>query len=297
VHETLSDQTVSTDSPVLVGVDGSESSDAAVRWAADEARQLDVPLRILHAWVWPLYHVKLGPPPGAPPGAGLRAQADRVLAHATQLARGTSPSILVETTLITGAAEAALLADAKKARMLVVGHRGLDGFTGLLLGSVGVTVSAHAPCPVVVVRGNPNPNGDVVVGVDGSPESHLALMTAFGEAARRGANLQAVHAWTLPIRTEGDASDYQDVLVRGEREGRMLAERETSDAGADFPGVAFDVTVGDRSAGAELVAASAGAQLVVVGSRGVGGLKGLLLGSTAHALIHHAACPVLVARN
>jgi nucleotide-binding universal stress UspA family protein len=219
-----------------------------------------------------------------------------VLAHAAQLARERSPGIRVETTLITAAAEAALLADAKRARMLVVGHRGLDGFTGLLLGSVGVTVSAHAPCPVVVVRGNQNPNGDVVVGVDGSSGSHLALVTAFGEAARRGAHLLAVHAWTLPIRTEGDTSDYEAVLVRGEREGRLLVERETSEVGADFPGVGFDVTVGDRSAGAELVAASAGAQLVVVGSRGVGGLKGLLLGSTAHALIHHAACPVLVAR-
>jgi nucleotide-binding universal stress UspA family protein len=293
----MSNRTFSSDLPVLVGVDGSESSDAAVRWAADEARHVGVPLRILHAWVWPLYHVKLGPPPGAPPGAGLRAQADRVLAHAAQLARETAPSIRVETTLITGAAEAALLADAKKAQMLVVGHRGLDGFTGLLLGSVGVTVSAHAACPVVVVRGNPNPNGDVVVGVDGSPQSHLALVTAFGEAARRGATLHAVHAWTLPIRTEGDASDYEDVLVRGEREGLVLANREASDVGADFPGVTFEVTVGDRSAGAELVAASAGAQLVVVGSRGVGGLKGLLLGSTAHALLHHAACPVLVARD
>jgi nucleotide-binding universal stress UspA family protein len=293
----MSEQTGSVDPPVLVGVDGSESSNAAVRWAADEARRLGAPLRILHAWLWPLYHVQLGPPPGAPPGAGLRAEADRVLERAAELARETSPNTPVETILYTGAAAAALLADAASARMLVVGHRGLGGFTGLLVGSVGVTVSAHAPCPVAVVRGNPDPGGRVVVGVDGSPESRLALVTAFEEADRRCARLRAVHAWVIPLRPEGGARDRESVLARGEREGRQLAEREASQAGAGFPNVAFDVTVGDRSAGAELVDASRDAQLVVVGSRGVGGFRGLVLGSTAHALLHHAACPVLVVRD
>jgi nucleotide-binding universal stress UspA family protein len=190
-----------------------------------------------------------------------------------------------------------LVRAAAEARMLVVGHRGLGGFTGLLLGSVGVNASAHAPCPVAVVRGDPHPGGQVVVGVDGSPESRLALTTAFGEAARRHARLLAVHAWAMPLRAEGSAGDYEGELDRGEREGRQLVARETHAVSQGFPDVAFDVAVGDRSAGAELVAASAGAQLVVVGSRGVGELKGLLLGSTAHALLHHAACPVLVVRD
>src|SRR4249919_3095946 len=109
--------------PVLVGVDGSQWSNAAVRWAADEARHLDVPLHIVHAWMWPLYHVQLGPPPGAPPGAGLRAQAERVLSEAAQLARATSPGTSVETTLATGPAAAELIQSAADARMLVVGHR------------------------------------------------------------------------------------------------------------------------------------------------------------------------------
>lgn len=283
--------------PVLVGVDGSESSNAAVRWAADEARRLDVPLHILHAWMWPLYHVQLGPPPGAPPGAGLRAQAERVLSEAAHLARVTSPGTSVETTLVTGAAAAELLESAAEARMLVVGHRGLGGFSGLLLGSVGVTVTARAPCPVVVVRGDWAQGEPVVVGIDGSPQSHLALVTAFGEAARRRALLLVAHAWAMPLRTEGADREYESELARGEREGRQLAEREASQASTGFPGVVYEVTVGDRSAGAELVDATHDAQLVVVGSRGVGALRGLLLGSTAHALLHHAACPVLVVRD
>ncbi len=283
--------------PVLVGVDGSEWSNDAVRWAADEARHLDVPLHIVHAWMWPLYHVQLGPPPGAPPGAGLRAQAERVLSEAAQLARATSPETSVEPTLATGPAAAELIQSAADARMLVVGHRGLGGFSGLLLGSVGVTVTARAPCPVVVVRGEWAQRKHIVVGIDGSPQSHLALVTAFGEAARRQAPLLVVHAWAMPLRTQGDDRDYGSELTRGEREGRLLAEREASRASAGFPNVVYEVTVGDRSAGAELVDATQDAQLVVVGSRGVGAFRGLLLGSTAHALLHHAACPVLVVRD
>jgi nucleotide-binding universal stress UspA family protein len=281
---------------VLVGVDGSEWSNAAVRWAADEARRLDVPLHILHAWMWPLYHVQLGPPPGAPPGAGLRARAERVLSEAAHLARMTSPGTSVGTTLATGAAAVELLESAAEAQMLVVGHRGLGGFSGLLLGSVGVTVTARAPCPVVVVRGD-GPKGErIVVGVDGSPQSHLALVTAFGEAARRQAPMLVVHAWAMPLRAEGADGEYASELARGEHEGRQLAEREASQASAGFPDVVYEVTVGDRSAGAELVDATRDAQLVVVGSRGVGAFRGLLLGSTAHALLLHAACPVLVVR-
>ena len=148
-----------------------------------------------------------------------------------------------------------------------------------------------------MVRGEWAQRDRIVVGIDGSPQSHLALVTAFGEAARRQAPLLVVHAWAMPLRTQGGDRDYGSELTRGEREGRLLAEREASRASAGFPDVVYEVTVGDRSAGAELVDATHDAQLVVVGSRGVGALRGLLLGSTAHALLHHAACPVLVVRD
>lgn len=286
----------STGDPVLVGVDGSESGYEAVGWAAEEASWLGAPLRILHAWLWPLYHVQLGPPPGGPPGAGLRAQAEHVLSRAQDVARASSPRTLVETSLVTGAAAPELLRYATGSRMLVVGNRGLGGFTGLLLGSVGVTVTAHAHCPVVVVRGDPVPGGAVAVGFDGSAQSLSALVTGFGEAHRRRVPLLAVHAWTMPVRAEGAKENYERVRRRAECEGRELAERAVVQAGADFPDVTVDVKIGSRSPGAELVDASSRAQLVVVGSRGVGGLRGLLLGSTAHAVIQHGACPVLVVR-
>jgi nucleotide-binding universal stress UspA family protein len=285
------------DDPVLVGVDGSDESLAAVRWAADEAARLAVPLRIVHAWMWPLYHVHLGAPPGAPTGAGLRAQAERVLERAADRARAVASSTPVETSLVTGAAAAELLRSAEGARLLVVGHRGLGGFAGLLLGSVGVTVSAHAPCPVVVVRGAATV-GPVVVGVDGSAGSAAAISTAFAEASRRDADLVAVHAWALPMRDTSPASDgYEALVAQGEREGTELVERALVPARAMFPGVPVTVRLGDGSPAGELVEASDEAQLVVVGSRGLGNLRGLVLGSTAHALIHHARCPVLIDRG
>lgn len=290
------------DDPVLVGADGSESSLSAVRWAAAEAALLDVPLRIAHAWVWPLYHVHLGAPPGAPPGAGLQAQAERLLDEAAEVARAVSPKAPIETSLLTGAAAAELLRAAEGARLLVLGNRGLGGFGGLLLGSVGVTAAAHAACPVVVTRGAVAPDGPVVVGIDGSEVSANAVETAFGEASRRHADLVVVHAWALPMRqaeavTTGNGANHEGLLSEGERSGGALVEKALEPLRSTFPDVEVSVRLSGGAPAGELVAASSDAQLVVVGSRGLGSLRGLLLGSTAHALLHHAHCPVLVVRG
>lgn len=283
---------------VLVGVDGSPESTRAVRWAAQEAALLGAALHVVHAWVWPLYRVPLGAGTLAPPGSGLQAQAERVLADAEAVARAVAPDVRVSTSLLVGGAAPQLLHHCTGARLVVVGHRGLGGFTGLLLGSVGITLSAHAPIPVVVVRGVPADDGPVVVGVDDSPAAADVVDVAFQEAARRGAELVAVHAWTVALGTvDGGFEDYHQAAADGERAGRRLLEAVVARVAPRYPEVATTtLRLGDRSAAAELVDASTGAQLVVVGSRGVGGLRGLLLGSTAHAVIHHAACPVLVER-
>lgn len=283
--------------PVLVGVDGSAPSTDAVRWAAREARLLGVDLHVVHAWVWPLYRVPLEAAPMAPPGSGLRAQAEQVLTEAAGAAHQAAPDLQVRTGLEVGGATPVLLRRCAGARLVVVGHRGLGGFTGLLLGSVGVALSARATCPVVVVRGEPTRHGPVVVGVDDSPHALDVVRVAFEEAARRGSDVLAVHAWTVALTTPERAfEDYHRAAARGERAGGELLERVVGRVAPSFPQVRSTLCLGDRSAAAELVEASRGAQLLVVGSRGAGALQGLLLGSTAHAAIHHADCPVLVAR-
>ncbi|MCW2724872.1 MAG: UspA protein [Frankiales bacterium] len=177
----------------------------------------------------------------------------------------------------------------------MVGNRGLGGFTALLLGSVGITVAACAPSSVVVVRGpQAHPEGPVVVGVDGSPRGAAALVTAFQEASRRGVGVMVVHAWTFPLHLEAVDDGYEALYAEGRRAGQELLDKSVAEATASFPHVEVELRLGDRSSAAELVAASDDAQLVVVGTRGLGGLRGALLGSTTHALLHHAACPVFV---
>ena len=190
----------------------------------------------------------------------------------------------------------ALQAESADAALVVLGDRGLGGFTGLLLGSVAVSLAAHAACPVVVVRG---PEFDasaprvepVVVGVDGSPASEAAF--AFAAAALHAVPLVAVHAWCDLVVDPTVAPLLDDALESDERE--VLAERL---AGWSQEYLDVDVrrlVVRDRPARA-LVQESASAQLVVVGSRGRGGLAGMLLGLVSHALLHHAHCPVAVVR-
>ncbi len=210
-------------------------------------------------------------------------------------ARAVAPSVRVTTTLLAGEPVMRLLSRAAGARLLVVGNRGLGGFGSLLLGSVGLRVAAHAPCPVVVVRGSGTGGGPVVVGVDGSAESDRAVTEAFREAAARSTSVLAVHAWFLPLRI-GDpmGGGYPELVGEAERAGRLLVDKALTMTRERHPDVPVEVRLLDGSPAGALVEASHDAALVVVGSRGAGALRGLLLGSVAQALLHHAACPVLV---
>jgi nucleotide-binding universal stress UspA family protein len=290
--------------PVVVGVDGSVSSTAAVRWATREASRRGTALHLLHAWVWPLYRVSLEAPPGAPSGSGLRAAAEQVLLDAVSTARETDPRVEVDTELVVGEPAAALLRAAETAGLLVVGNRGVGGFAGLLLGSTGVSTSAQAVCPVVVVRGDVDRGASdggtapVVVGVDGTASSDAVLSAAVTEASRRKAPLLLVHAWTVPLhRRHLDAGGYSATAEEGIAAGRAVLRRAEERVQREHPALTVRCRIGARSAGAELVDASEEAQLVVVGSSGAGPLIGLVLGSTTHAVIQHAACPVLVHRG
>ena len=290
--------TIDSADPIVVGVDGSEQSTAAVRWAAREARRRHASLRVVHAWVWPLYRVPMGPAPGAPPGAGLRAAAESLLAAAAGTAHAVAGDLSVETSLEVGGSVPVLLRAAEGAALLVVGNRGLGGFTGLLLGSTGIAVSAPAGCPVVVVRGNETGGGPVVVGIDGSANAETVLACAVEEALLRHAGLLLVHSFTISLEPHHlENRGYADVLAEGRRAGEALLDAAVQRLSRDAPDLEVTVRLTDRSAAQELVDASSSAQLVVVGSHGVGPVAGMLVGSTAHALIHNSSCPVLLSRE
>ncbi|MCP9972195.1 universal stress protein [Actinomadura madurae] len=185
---------------VVVGYDGSTGGEQALAWAADEARTRGLALTVLHVW-----DVFVGGPV-AMPVVDLRALAEETLNTGVEHVRKAAPELSVRGVLARGQAAARLIEAGDSADLIVLGPRGLGGFVGLVLGSVGAQVAAHAPCPVVIVRGEPVPppeqgDGRVVVGVDGSPASREALAMAFTEADAHGWDVHAVVAWEeVPVR-------------------------------------------------------------------------------------------------
>lgn len=291
--------------PVVVGIDGSRSALDAVRWAAVEAERRRTGLRLVEAFGW--LPVEDSEPGHADHADHADPSYREVLTRAARerldvagaAAALVAPGVPVETDLLTGDPIPRLVAESAAAQLVVVGDRGLAGITGLLVGSVATGVAARAACPTVVVRGTepggPIPAvGPVVVGVDGSPVSEAALACAFEEASARGVGLVALHTWRDTM-VDGSVAPLIDWAAVEAEEQQVLAERLAGWA-VKYPDVAVErVVARDRPAHA-LRERSRGAQLLVVGSRGRGGLVGTLLGSVSQTLLHHAACPVMVVR-
>lgn len=291
--------------PIVVGYDGSDTSRRALDWALEAAGRRDLPVVVVHAFTLPMPPVPVAPGYAGPNESALRHGAEAVVAEAAEHAARFAPDVPLSTRLVTAPAALALLDGIEDAEMVVVGSRGLDGFSELLVGSTGIQLATHAPCPTVVIRPQhrhvePGPEaGRVVVGVDGSPLSEAALAFGFEEASLRGIGLSAIHAWDTPVAEpvgHGAPLLVDDILTIGtEEEAALLAE---SLAGWREKYLDVDVRqlVVHQKAAKALVGASAGAELLVVGSRGRGGFRSLLLGSVSHAVLHHSHSPVAVVR-
>jgi nucleotide-binding universal stress UspA family protein len=283
--------------PVLVGVDGSVSAQAALAWAAAEASYRRCPLRIVHTFTWPMIGDPFGLNLTEPMNDGLRAAAGWILGEAENQARQAAPDIKVTAELFAAGAVPTLLARARDAQLVVVGSRGVGGFRGLLVGSVSSTVAAHAPCPVIVVHPHRDgtafpaaPTGQVVVGVDGSEVSAAAIRFAFQEAARRHIGITAVHA-AMPTRQHPSLHVPADIVEQVDRQ--LFAEAMDSKR-VLVPGIDVETKLVHSHPAQALIDEADGAELIVVGSRGRGGFTGMLLGSVSQAVLHHAACPVAV---
>lgn len=280
--------------PIVVGVDGSPPAGRAVEWAAEEAWRTGRPLHILTATEPWVYDMPFHTAPGL--SESLTEAGDRILAEAVDRALKARPGIEVGTELVMETPARALRVAAGRAHEMVLGHRGLGGVAAMLLGSTGLKVAGHAPGPVIIVRGRTEETRDeVLVGVDHSGESALALRYAFETAALRDAWVRAVHVWTMP------SSRFAGAYAATIREAAAAAAGRLAGAVAPwrerFPGVRV---VEEAPAGhtvGELVTRSSRADLLVVGARSnCGGHYGLHLGSVSHGVIHHADCPVAVVR-
>jgi nucleotide-binding universal stress UspA family protein len=284
---------------IVVGVDGSTASMRAARWAAAEAERRGDALDVVHAWMVPY---PLNPPDYFVDPAPFEAQGAAVLDRAMKsLAAGGPLGVDARPVLVREYPSKALLRVAAGAELLTVGSRGRGGFSGLLLGSVSQSCVHHAPCPVAVVPHgwSGTDHGRIVVGVDGSPPSYRALRWAVHEAVRRNARLDVVNAYNyleavLPMAIAPGVDC--EVL---EKSSTSLLEQMLGSVlplhGPRPPAV--ELVPAHSGAVRALLKAAIGADLLIVGSRGRGGVRGLLLGSVSQQCAHHARCPVIVVRE
>jgi nucleotide-binding universal stress UspA family protein len=234
------------------------------------------------------------------------AEADAALAAAIEAAAGPEAVAAVNRRVVYGTPAKALLAATTGADLLVVGARGADGFRGLLLGSVSEQCLHHTARPLAIVRTGPpqdttaggrpggEPSARVVVGIDGSDSSRRALQWSLEEGRLRRAEVDVVHAWAPPRLAAYPFAGLPLDAGALEKHARTLLDRFVD--GQDLrgqPATVERILIEGRAAPAVLDTAI-GADLVVLGTRGLGGFAGLLLGSVAHHVGYHARCPLVV---
>jgi nucleotide-binding universal stress UspA family protein len=275
---------------VVVGVQGTLSSERAVLWAGEHAAARGAELVLVHAVgqsrpgfgaVW-----------DEAMGAGIREMLEREAERVCEQV----PDLKVRTEIDLETPARCLTTRSGTAETVVVGTRRLSAVQRVFSGSLAYQVVAGSQCPVAVVPPLTRPAGDrVVVGTDGSPEAAAAVQVAAGEAQRLGVALEVVHAWQEPavvwaVRVPPDLGSATRA-----REQRVL-EASTSGLEQDYPGLDVHRRLLETHAAAALLAEADSARLLVVGSRGLHGVARMLLGSTSHAVVLHSPCPVLVVR-
>ena len=280
---------------ILVGVDGSAQSDAAICFATRESVMRDAPLTLMHViepvpeWASRAEQSRIA--------QVWEANARDVIEHARKTASASvtdSGSLDLRTEVVCSPVVAMFLVASTDAQMVVLGSRGMTPLGRFLLGSVSNSALHHAHCPVAVIHDvdTADQSGPVLVGVDGSPASDEAIALAFDEASRRGADLVALHAWSdvavFPIL----GMDWREYEAQGEE---ILAER-LAGFQQEYPDVKVRRRLVCDKPARWLIDESRHAQLVVVGGHGRGGFPGMLLGSVSSALAQSAQAPLIVVR-
>jgi nucleotide-binding universal stress UspA family protein len=282
---------------LVAGVDGSPHGREALRFALSEAALRGARVVAVHAWsipplttggvaIIPAYDIVRDE---------LRQAAAETLAREIESVASAAPAVTVDAEAPQGDAAGALVERAAGAELLVVGSRGRGSVAGVLLGSVSQALLNHAPCPVAVVHAAERAlSSRVVVGFDGSPGARDALEWAFAEASLRSVPVHAVCAyeepWTLAaagLSSPEAAAEYREALAA---DAERLVQDVRSSAPADVE-VTGETVFGP--VGHALVEV-AGEDLLVVGSRGRGGFKSLLLGSVSRHCAAHARGVVVV---
>ena len=292
------------ESRIIIGVDGSEQSQAALGWALGQAELVGADLVLAHTWNPDSYATPAmaGALPDMIQAGALNHEAEE-LAQAwlddLVAATATHTTASVSGVLASGSPAGRILDLSAEATMVVVGNRGRGGLRSAVLGSTSQQIAHHAQCPVVVVRDSAVTSANqVVVGVDGSPASLVALREAFAQAKLRGASLLMVHAWSTSFAGTlvNSGQDFDRVRASEVDEGWALLNQSLEELKATDQSVEIIERLEQASPAAAIIEASKEAVLTVVGSRGRGGFAGLVLGSVSGSVLAHADSAVMVIR-
>jgi nucleotide-binding universal stress UspA family protein len=283
---------------IVVGIDGSNPSECALRWAAQEAAARGDALDVVHAWRVPF---AIHPNAQFVDAAIFKDRAVDTLDDAIDLLSTIDPTPThARGVLLEDDAATALVTAAEGAELLVVGSRGHGGFVGLLIGSVSQRCVDHAPCPIAVIPStwDGTRHGRIVVGVDGSEASYGALHWAIAEAVRRDACLDVVNAYGFHqyVSPFGRTTSIDRDQLRDSSLALLTEMVEGAIGGSGCRPPAVELIPTPMSTVLGLLDTSKGADLLVVGSHGRGGFRGMMTGSVSLQCVHHAHCPVVVVR-
>jgi nucleotide-binding universal stress UspA family protein len=283
--------------PLVVGVDGSDSSLVALDWAVDEAARRGLALRLVYASLWERYEDVV--PSTAVDRPSEQVMAENIVGTAVERVRRRNSEVKVSAEVVPEEAVDALLRAGRDASALVTGSRGRGELKGLLLGSVGLTVAARAHCPVIVVRGDKagveGTHERIVLGAGEPASGAEAVRFAFREAEARGGVIDVVRAWRCPAHEGADEPRLaEDSAHLHEERASAQLDALLHDAVADHPGIQVRRHTVEGPARKVLLHRSAAADLVIVGARRRTGHFGLQLGRVGHTLLHHAQCPVAI---
>ncbi len=272
---------------VVAAFDGSAPSRIALSAAIDEAARRDVPLLLVTA-----IDVTQALPVA---GTQHETSARTACQEGVRIAAAKLGTDGVDATVQIGDPSAVLLRTIRAGDLAVCGTHGHRPVARMLLGSTSTTLAMHAPCPVMVVKAGQHPAEDafVLVGVDGSAASRRAIRMAAEEAELRGVHLRALMAITPYVDALGFVSgpDEQEV-----QEAEATLSECLAGLADDHPDLVVRADVVQTHAVEALMRRAASARLVVVGHRGRGVVKSLVLGSVSRELLQRSPCTVLVVR-
>lgn len=297
---------------VVVGFDASEQGFLALHYAARAAQRRKTQLTVANVYRLPgHFYATLAALPSEEEIDLLRQDSEGILDQAREYLDGYPGQVVYRS--VEGDAAGALVQLSASAQLLVVGGRGRGGFMGRLLGSVAAAVPSHALSPTVIVPGSYDPQAGtdqdsgrfspaeddkpVIVGLDGSSVSRGAALQAAEAAADRGTTLRAIIA-LMPLDDIRDwypdiRFDYSRVEHR-KQELQKHAETEAEWLRSHVPNAEIVAGVEVGTPDEVLARASGEAQLTVLGTRGRGGFRSALLGSTSRSVLTSASGPVMV---